>query len=514
MSDSQRNNSIFIALLFVIAFVILLPNFVDKQKLPSWWPNKTINLGLDLRGGSYFVLGVQTDEAVKGQLAQQAVSIATDLKKEGVLRAKQVGERDLEVVILGSRTQNEVESFIATHYSKLRKKDAVADGSRVKLTYTVTDLDAQQTKKDAVSRAIDTVRNRIDFYGVAEPIIQRSGEEHIIVQLPSETNIEAVKKTIGSIAKLEFKLVYDPRRTSPEISQVRLPGKTGGEYILEDQVLMTGAAVDNASVDINPQTGEIQVSLRLNSGGRDTFGRITSANVNRQLAIILDNVVQSAPNIQTAITGGQASITGSFTREEARQLAIVLRSGALPAPLEFLETRTVGATLGADSISQGISATIFGVIMVVAFMALYYCKAGIIANLCVFLNGALLLTILSLFGATFTLPGIAGFALTLGMAVDANVLIYERMREEIRKGVNARAAIVAGFEKAHWTILDANLTTLLTGLILFAFGTGAIRGFAVILSIGIMTTLFTTLYCSRVMFDVFNVKDRQGNLSV
>jgi protein-export membrane protein SecD len=234
----------------------------------------------------------------------------------------------------------------------------------------------------------------------------------------------------------------------------------------------------------------------------------------RQLAIILDNVVQSAPNINSRISGGSAVITGQFTREEARQLAIVLRSGALPAPLEFLETRTVGATLGRDSINQGILATIIGTIAVAIFFVVYYKKAGMIADACVILNALILLAVLALFGATFTLPGIAGLALTVGMAVDANVLIYERMREELRKGVKVRAAIVAGFDKAHWTILDANLTTLLTGLILFSFGTGPIRGFAVTLSVGILTTLFTTLFVSRVIFDVLNVKDSKGELSI
>ncbi|MDR2338015.1 MAG: protein translocase subunit SecD [Deltaproteobacteria bacterium] len=514
MTESQRNKVIFIGLIFIFTSIILMPNFVDHKKLPTWLASKKITLGLDLRGGSYFVLGVKSEEAVKSQLAQMAVSIAADLKKEGIIRAKQIDEKDLEIILLGERNIETVEKFIAQQFPNLIKSKVLPDGAKVKLIYTVNNAFVVQTKKDAVDQAIETVRNRVDFYGVAEPTIQRSGEDHIIVQLPSETNIEVVKKTIGSVAKLEFKLVYDPKKTSPEVSPVRLPGKTGGEYLLEDQTLMTGAAVEKASVDINPQTGEIEVLLRLNSSGRGTFDRITGANVNRQLAIILDNVVQSAPNINSRISGGSAVITGQFTREEARQLAIVLRSGALPAPLEFLETRTVGATLGRDSINQGILATIIGTIAVAIFFVIYYKKAGIIADVCVILNALILLAVLALFGATFTLPGIAGLALTVGMAVDANVLIYERMREELRKGVNVRAAIVAGFDKAHWTILDANLTTLLTGLILFSFGTGPIRGFAVTLSVGILTTLFTTLFVSRVIFDVMNVKNGKGELSI
>jgi len=512
VTESQRTRLIFVGILFILSLIILAPNVTDA--LPKWWPAKKITLGLDLRGGSYFVLGVKTDEAVKSNLAQMAVAIASELKKEDVIRAKQVGENGLEITLLGEGKIGAVENYISRNMSGLVRGETIRDGARVKLMYNIDASTAQEIKRRAVERAVETIRNRVDAFGVAEPTLQRSGEENIIVQLPSVTNVEAVKKAIGSVAKLEFKLVYDPRRTSPEAALVRLPSKDGGDYQVEDQTLMTGDAIQDASVEVDPQTNEIQVSLRLNGLGRKTFDNITGANINRQLAIVLDGVIQSAPNINSRISGGAAVITGRFNTEEARQLAIVLRSGALPAPLDFLETRTVGAGLGSDSIEQGVKATIFGAIAVVLFMVWYYKKAGIIADVCVALNILLLLSILSMFGATFTLPGIAGLALTVGMAVDANVLVHERMREEVSRGAGVRAAINTGFDRVHWTILDANLTTLLVGIILFIFGTGPVRGFAVTLSVGILTTLFTTLFVSRLLFEICNVKNAKGELSV
>ena len=512
MTESQRTRSIFVGILFILSLIILAPNVIDT--LPKWWPAKKITLGLDLRGGSYFVLGVKADEAVRSNLAQMAVAIRSDLKKGDVIGARQVGDDGLEITLLGEGKIGVVESHISQHMPNLIRGETLKDGARVKLLYTIDAATAQEIRRSAVERAVETIRSRVDQYGVAEPTLQRSGENNIIVQLPSVTNVETVKKSIGSVAKLEFKLVYDPRKTGPETAQIRLPSKHGGDYLLEETTLMTGDAIQDARVNVDPQTNEVVVALRLNSLGKKIFDSITSANINRQLAIILDGVVQSAPNINSRISDGSAIISGRFTNEEAQQLAIVLRSGALPAPLEFLETRTVGAGLGSDSIEQGIRATIFGAIAVIVFMVWYYKKAGLIADVCVALNILLLLSILSLFGATFTLPGIAGLALTVGMAVDANVLIHERMREEIARGVGVKAAINAGFDKVHWTILDANLTTLLVGIILFIFGTGPIRGFAVVLSAGILTTLFTTLFVSKLLFEVCNVKNAKGELSV
>ena len=513
MTQNQQYRVIFYTVVAAICIAILAPN-VLQDKTPTWWPVSKLNLGLDLKGGSYMVLGVQTDEAVRSQLGQMAVSIHADQKKNGVIRVKPISTREIEVTVLGNRGASEVESYIRDKYRSLEVGDSTVEGSKTKIIYRIKEAQALQIKHDSVSQAIERVRQRVDYYGVAEPTIQRSGEDHIIVQLPNVTDLKAVKKTIGSVAKLEFRLVYDQARTSPEISPIKFPQKGGGDIMLEDDVLMTGDAVDDAAVEINPQNNQVEVTFRLTSVGGETFGRVTGANTNRQLAIVLDKVVQSSPRINEPITGGSGIIHGDFTKEEARQLAIVLRSGALPAPLDFLEERTVGASLGYDSIQKGLMATLLGTAMVVVFMAVYYGKAGILANACVILNALMLLAILGLFRATLTLPGIAGLALTIGMAVDANVIIFERIRDEIRAGATGAAAIAAGFHKAHWTILDANLTTLLTGIVLYAFGTGPIRGFAVTLSVGIITTLITALYVSKLGFEVLNLRNRKGNLSI
>jgi preprotein translocase subunit SecD len=277
---------------------------------------------------------------------------------------------------------------------------------------------------------------------------------------------------------------------------------------------MTGDAIERANVDINPQTNEIEVSLKLNAFGKQTFARITRDNTNKQLAIILDGVVQSYPRINEPILGGTAQITGGFTRDEAHRLAVVLRSGALPAPLGFEEERTVGATLGADSIRKGVKSMALGSLIVVIFTIFYYKKSGLLAVGCLMLNVFFLLALLSLLGATLTLPGIAGLVLTVGMAVDANVIIFERIREELRVGATANASVEAGFAKAHWTILDANITTLLTGVILYAWGTGPIKGFAVTLCLGIVTSIFTALFVGKLGFAFFRMKNAAGKLSI
>ncbi|MCC6931711.1 MAG: protein translocase subunit SecD [Deltaproteobacteria bacterium] len=513
MTVKQQQQSFFYGALLLISLMILAPNFIAEY-LPTWWPGKKINLGLDLKGGSYLVLSVQTEEAVKSQLGQIAGSINNDLKKAGVVRGRQLNAREIELTSLGDRALVEIENLVRKNYPELTKGEIKNEGNRYKVTYRISEDKAETIKKDSVMQAIETVRSRVDYYGVTEPVIQRAGADRIMIQLPNVTDLEAVKKTIGSVAKLEFRLVYEASRTSPETASIKFPQKEGGEIALEDDVLMTGDVIEHAAVEISPQNNQPEVTLRLNSIGKGVFDRITGANVGRQLAIVLDKVVQSAPEIKVRIGGGSAVISGSFTKQEAKQLAVVLRSGALPAPLKHEEERTVGAALGSDSIKAGMIASIVSAIVVICFMAVYYGRSGILANACLILNITFLLASLALFGATLTLPGIAGLALTLGMAVDANVIIYERIREEIRNGASATAAIAAGFNKAHWTILDANLTTLLSGLVLFAFGTGPIRGFAVTLSLGIITTLITALYVNKFGFDIFKLRNSKGELSI
>jgi preprotein translocase subunit SecD len=300
-----------------------------------------------------------------------------------------------------------------------------------------------------------------------------------------------------------------PKGRAEDAGTVTLKDQQGQPYVVEDPALMTGDAVDDARVNFD-QNGQVEVSLRMTSAGADDFARITSENVGRQLAIVLDGVVYSAPVIRSAITGGQASITGGFSTEEARRLKIVLKAGALPAPLEVLEERAVGATLGLESVKKGIMAMAIGFVGIALFMVFYYAKSGLVAVFTLALNAFLMIACLSLFGATLTLPGLAGLALTIGMAVDSNVIIFERIRDELRDGVSRDLAVHSGFDKAFGAIFDSNITTLLAGGILYYFGTGPIRGFAVTLSVGIATTLFCAVFVARLCFDYFELKGKKG----
>jgi preprotein translocase subunit SecD len=514
MNSGIKKKVYFIIGLLLLSVGILVPTFVDKDSVPEWWPSRPINLGLDLRGGSYLMLGVQTEEAVVSQLTGIAQSVRSEMRKEkaGLLRAKQRGGTEVEFTLLGDRGLKKLEDYMKSDYPELVKGPLEKSGAEVKISYSIKPEAAKEIEKNAVLQAIETIRNRVDYTGVREPTIQRAGLKRIVVQLPSVTNLDQVKATIGSVAKLEFRLVAN--ENTPSDQKVRYKHRDGGFVFLRDEVLMSGDAIEKANVDINPSTNQREVTLKLNAFGKGLFGRITSENVGRQLAIVLDNVVQSDPRINEAITGGQAQISGGFTPEESHRLAVVLRSGALPAPLTFEEERTVGPSLGADSIEKGINSMVLGTIIVILFTILYYRKSGILAVSCLFANVLFLLSLLTLFGATLTLPGIAGLILTVGMAVDANVIIFERIKEELRIGASPGASVDAGFLKAHWTILDANITTLLTGVILYSWGTGPIKGFAVTLSLGILTSMFTALYVGRVGFSVFNMKNAQGRLSI
>lgn len=513
MIAGQKRNVYLILGLIVLSAAVLAPTFL-RDSIGEKWISSPMKLGLDLKGGSYLVLGVQTEEAVKSTLATIASSVRSEFREEkiGLVRAKQSGDRSVVFTLLGDRGVERLTSFMAENYRELGAPEVTNEGAQTLVRFSISDVRSEEIKKNAVLQAIETIRNRVDQYGVAEPTIQRTGEERIMVQLPEVTNVDQVKKSIGSVAKLEFRLVANPG--TPADQTVTRKTREGASLVLEDEVAMSGDAVETATVDINPQNNGIEVSLKLNSTGKAVFARVTRENVRRQLAIVLDGVVQSAPVINDAITGGTAVISGGFTREEAHRLSVVLRSGALPAPLTFEEERTVGASLGADSIQKGVLSMVVGALAVLVFTPLYYRKAGLLAVGCLAVNMLLLLALLAWMQATLTLPGIAGLVLTLGMAVDANIIIYERIREELKLGATARAAVEAGFEKAHWTILDANITTMLTGIILYSFGTGPIKGFAVTLCLGIVTSVFAALFVGRVGMAVFSLKDRNGALSI
>lgn len=519
MNSNNKNQLIILILSVVLSVAVLLPTFSksilpEGTNLPQWWPSKKIKLGLDLRGGSYLVLGVQTKEAVKSQLNSIASTIKAELSKEriGIVKSRAISDNSIQITMLGESGVEQLDDYVRRKFPQLQRQDKNTDSSRVNVNYKLTEENIKDIEKNAVDQAIETIRNRVDQYGVAEPVIQRSGEKRIIVQLPDVTDLDNVKKTIGSVAKLEFHLLSDPANVDANTVPLKL--RSGETLQMEEDALMTGDSVKSARVELNPRTNEIEVLLEFSAVGAQLFDQVTASNVGRRLAIVLDNVGYSAPVIRERISGGNAQISGGFTTEEAHRLAIILRSGALPAPLTFEEQRTVGASLGEDSIAKGLKATMFASILVIVFMILYYKKSGVVSILCLIVNLLWLLASLALFGSTLTLPGIAGLALTVGMAVDSNIIIFERIREEIRNGSTTRAAIAAGFDRAHWTILDANITTIISGILLYGFGTGTIKGYAVTLSIGIITTVLSALFASRLLFNVVKLDNSKGELSI
>lgn len=389
-------------------------------------------------------------------------------------------------------------------------------GMHLILEVDTSDLTPDEAK-DAPRRALEVIRNRIDQFGVLEPVIQLQGDNRLLVQLPGVSDRQRAKEIIGKTAHLEFKIVSeDPelikKITSEEVvsgyemkEMKTREGKTE-KLLVETKAVLTGDMLTDARAEFSQQGfGLPYVSLEFNSDGADKFTDITGGNVGRRLAIVLDGEVYTAPVIRERIPSGRAQITGNFSVQEAQDIALILRAGALPAPVEIIEERSVGPALGKDSVQKGIRAIIVGGICVLIFMAIYYLLAGVVADFALVLNILIITGALSYFGATLTLPGIAGLVLTIGMAVDANVLIFERIREESRLGKSLRAAIHAGYDKAFWTILDANLTTLITALILFQFGTGPVRGFATTLSIGILASMFTALVVTRLILDLITI---------
>jgi preprotein translocase subunit SecD len=391
------------------------------------------------------------------------------------------------------------------------------------------DEEIAQIQKLAVDQALETIRNRVDQFGVSEPDIRRQGDNRILIQLAGVLDTKRAKELIGKTALLEFKLLDETGDVeaaergfippgSELLYETRLDKRTNRSvrtpYLVKKQSMLTGAYLVDAKVQIDSQYNEPYVSIKFDKKGARIFERITGENVKKRLAIVLDNKVYSAPVIQEKIAGGEARITGNFTMEEAHDLAIVLRAGALPAPVNILEERTVGPSLGSDSIRKGLISMIVGAIFVVCFMAVYYKTSGLIADLALTLNILLVAGGLAGFGATLTLPGIAGIILTIGMAVDANVLIFERIREEQRTGKSPYASISSGYNRATLTILDANITTLIAALVLYQFGTGPVKGFAVTLSLGVVSSVFTALVVTRLIFDYLFLHRKQKTLSI
>jgi preprotein translocase subunit SecD len=539
MNRNLLNRVLVVVAVTLVSLIYIVPTLVHP--LPGWWksvlPDQAIRLGLDLQGGMHLVLEVQTEKALEFSVERSVEDLKRELQSahvpfSGVSRD---GSRSIAVALAEGAKPEEVANVVKERFPTFQRASGDETAGQVKFTLTVKEI--ERIREFAVEQSLETVRNRIDQLGLSEPIIQRSGEDSILVQLPGETDPDRAKSIIGKTAILEFKLLSDSksvesvlagedpcRLRDPERGQAlsRATSRAGAgfevlcgfdteplsghtrsiAYLVEKKTLMTGEVIADARPRPDSNVpGNYLVELTFNARGANLFEDITSKNVGRRLAIVLDNTVYSAPRIQERIAGGRAVITGSFDIRESRDLTIVLRAGALPAPVTIAEERTVGPSLGRDSIRQGIISFAVGSALVIFFMAIYYRGAGILADTALLINVLYMLAALAAVGATLTLPGIAGIVLTMGIAVDANVLINERIREELRLGKTIRAAVDAGYERAFPAIVDTHVTTFLSGLILFQFGSGPVKGFAVMLCIGLITTIFTAYFCTRVWHD-------------
>ena len=533
-------------MIVVVSLVLFLPSTPLFSKMPDWWkqnlPSKGITLGLDLQGGIHLVLEVESERAVEIAVDRLVTNLTDVLgdKKIQVESIKRTGPFEITVTTPSAESKDAVLKLADDQFPTLSSRLSGNKG----LVFTLKADEAERIKKAAVNQALETIRNRIDQFGVAEPLIQQQGLRQIVVQLPGVKDPGRAKALIKNTALLEFKMLDEDHKIARELPS-RVPlGKEeeilrefGPKIPPEDEILfernvdkesarvtktpflvkkraaLTGDVLTDARVSI----GEFQnayVSINFDNTGGKLFERITAENVKKRMAIILDNTIYSAPVIQERISGGRAQITGNFTMEEANDLAIVLRAGALPAPVKIIQDLTVGPSLGRDSIQKGIRSTLVAGVVVVTFMMVYYRVSGVIADFALVLYLVCLLGALAGLNATLTLPGIAGIILTIGMGVDSNVLIFERIREELRTGKPVRPAVDAGYDKAFLTIVDSHVTTLITGLALFLFGTGPIKGFAVTLCLGIAINLFTALVGTKVIFDLLNRRGRTERLSI
>jgi len=520
------------AAITVFSILLLLPTLTSR--LPQLWskivPSEKIHLGLDLQGGMHLILEVEAEKAVESYVERIKNNMKDDLKDKGVPVGRLEREKSNQIILEASGEKEKWEKVLSQRYPMMQElSSSTLDKGIWRVVFVLDSRQVDQIKKNAIDQALETIRNRIDQFGVSEPEITLQGTDRILIQLPGVKDPQRAINLIGQTALLEFKLLDEEgnldealKGSIPEgdilLYQRVVDPKTGGvrkvPYLLKEKTLMTGEVLKDARVSLDSQFHEPYVALEFDDIGAKLFEQITGANVKKRLAIILDNNVYSAPVIQERIAGGRAQITGRFSTEEAKDLAVVLRAGALPAPVKILEQRTVGPSLGQDSIHKGIISTLISAAIVVLFMIFYYRFAGVIADVALILNIVLTLATLALFRATLTLPGIAGLVLSVGMAVDANILIHERIKEELRWGKTPRAAIDQGYHRAFVTIIDSNLTTLIAGVLLYQFGTGPVRGFAVTVCIGILANIFTAVYITRWIFDFITLKVGVKKLSI
>ena len=512
MLNFSKINVLIIYLLFFIISIFSLLNLQNKDNQII---EKKINLGLDLQGGSYLLLEINSDNLIKEKIQSKVIPIKKLLKDNDInynnfrinnkslsLSLENIEKFDL---LFNSRKDNLVNPYLDNYrsyeleYKKVSNKEIEIFFSKFGLL---------TINNSALKQSIEIVRRRIDDVGTKEPTILQRGEKRILVELPGLKDPERIKALLGKTAQLNFRLVSE---NNNEFGVEELISENGEKLNISKRIIMSGENLIDAQPSIQNQNNEPTVSFTLDRLGSQKFGRATTDNVGKRLAIVLDGEIVSAPNINEPITSGNGMISGNFTFQEATDLSLLLRSGALPTPLLVVEERTVGPDLGEDSIKSGITSLIVGFILVIAFMLYKYRVFGLIANAALIANLLMLVGVLTILEATLTLPGIAGIILTVGMAVDANVLIFERIREELKTEKSIIHAFDTGYTKAKITVLDANITTLIAAVILFAFGSGPVKGFAITLGIGIVTTLFTAYFLARHLTSliVLNTKNKE-----
>lgn len=513
-----------------ISIVYLLPNFVDfSGKWKEYLPSDKIRLGLDLRGGMHLLLALDTDAMMKNLADRKFDTLKDGMIRDSIRFLSLDRKGDGITVSIRNEQKDKFYNLLGKELPDLKVETSAVSGDVLTLDLAILEKETANIKENATRQALETLRNRIDQFGVSEPVIVKSGEDQILVQLPGVKDPERARELLGRTAQLEFKLVDEentgragigPVPEGDELLMQRNRNPQTGVFtttpiLLKKQTLLTGDLLTDAQVQIGGEfRNEPYVAIEFNSEGSRIFDRITADNVNRRIAIVLDNTVYSAPVVRERISGGKASITGNFTMNEAKDLAIVLRAGALPAPVKEVQNITIGPSLGEDSIKKGVQATILAGILTIIFIVVYYKFSGVIAVCALMLNLIYLLGAFAALKATMTLPGIAGIVLTIGMGVDSNVLIFERIREELRLGKTVRAAVDGGFTKAWVAIFDSHITTLITAVVLFLFGTGPIKGFAVTLIIGMIINLFTAVFGSKAIFDWIITKYRPRSLSI
>ncbi len=498
----------------VFALAIAFGLFFSFPSLLQTESGKKVTLGLDLQGGLHMLLGVKTDEATKSRIKSIAASIKNfSDRKDILIDDLTFDDSSVSFSVLDIDDVKTIEEYLKS----LEGVKLVVDGENVSLA--LTEEEKLKTKKQAVDQAIETIRNRLDQFGLAEPVVARQGEEKILVQLAgikTQEEEQRARELISRAAKLEL-MAVDEERAARVYNMSDADAAAYGDVILEDSKnpqikylvheipILDGGMLTNATVGFD-QNNRPVINFTLNAEGAEIFGDFTGRSVGKRLAIVLDGKVYSAPNINERIGGGSGQISGDYTVVEAKDLAIALRSGALLAPIYLMEKRSVGPSLGADSIKASMVALIGGFVLVILFMMLYYRMAGVIANIALIANLFIILAVMSLFGATLTLPGMAGIVLTVGMAVDANVIISERIRELIYEGKSIHKAIEEGYSNAMRAILDANITTLIAAVVLYAYGTGAIKGFAITISIGILASMLTAILGTHGIYQMLENK--------